>query len=208
MYVLEPHTGIFSGLTGCGKTHKMLDLLENEYKGHFEYIVILCPTLRYNKTYLARSWIKEDDRVFLIEPGGKLLEWLKQLSKLFSGKNVLFIVDDMIADETLDKTRGALLDIAISGRHREHSLWMLTQRYKKIPITVRDQLKQLFVWFPKNRHELELIIAENDVGDVDVGYIKKQLKNEKHACFYLRLEHPRTFQVLTSIIKDDYEIRP
>ena len=26
---------------------------------------------------------------------------------------------------------------------------MLTQRYKKFPITVRDQLKQLFVWFPK-----------------------------------------------------------
>ena len=78
-----------------------------------------------------------DDRVFLVESGGKLLEWLKLLSAFF--------VDDMIADETLDKTRGALLDIAISGRHREHSLWMLTQRYKKVPITVRDQLKQIFV---------------------------------------------------------------
>ena len=151
------------------------------------------PTLRYNKTYLARCWIKEDDCVFLIEPGGKLLEWIKLLSAFFSGKNVLFIVDDMIADETLDKTRGALLDIAISGRHRIYSMWMLTQRYKKVSITVRDQHKQLFVWFPKNRHELELIITENDVGDVDVGYIKEQFKNEKHACLYLRLEHPRNF---------------
>ena len=76
MYVFDPPTAIFSGLTGCGKTHRMLDLLENEYKGHFEYIVILWPTLRYNKTYPATSWIKEDDRVFLVEPGGKLLEWL------------------------------------------------------------------------------------------------------------------------------------
>ena len=82
----------------------MLDLLENDYKGHFEYIVILCPTLRYNKTYLARSWIKEDYRIFLVKPGSKLLEWLKLLSALFSGNNTLFIVDDMIADETLDKT--------------------------------------------------------------------------------------------------------
>ena len=151
----------------------------------------MCQTIRCNKTYLARSWIKEDDRVFLVESGGKLLEWLKLLSAFF--------VDDMIADETLDKTRGALLDIAISGRHREHSLWMLTQRYKKFPITVRDQLKQLLVWFPKNRHELELIITENDVGSWDVGYIKERLKNQKHACLYLRLEHPRTFQVLTNI---------
>ena len=110
---------------------------------------------------------------------------------------MLFVVDDMIAEKTLDKTQGALLDIAISGRHRNHSLWMLTQRYKKIPITVRDQLKQLFVWYPKNRHELELIIAENDVGSsLDIPNIKEQLKNEKHACLYMRLEHPRTFQLL------------
>ena len=74
MYVFDPHTAIFSGLTGCGKSHRMLDLLESEYKGHFEFIIILCQTIRCNKTYLARSWIKEDDRVFLVEPGGKLLE--------------------------------------------------------------------------------------------------------------------------------------
>ena len=202
MYLFDPHTAIFSGSTGCGKTHRMLDLLENEYKGHFEYIVILCPTfVRYNKTYLARRWIKENDRIFLVKPGGKLQEWIKLLSALFSGNNTLFIVDDMIADETLDKTRGALLDIAISGQHREHSLWMLTRRCKKVRITMRDQLKQLLVWFPKNRNELEFIITENDVGSWDVGYIKERLKNEKHACLYLRLEHPRTFQVLTNIIK-------
>ena len=121
-----------------------------------------------------------------------VIEWIKLLSALFSGNNTLFIVEDMIAGETLDKTRRALLDIAISGRHREHSLW-ITQRYKKVPITVRDQLKQLFVLFPKNRHELELIITENNVGSWDAGYIKERLKNEKHTCLYLRLEHPRTF---------------
>ena len=99
-----------------------LDLLVNEYRGHFDYIVILCPTLRYNKNYLAKCWIKEDDCGFFIKPGDKLLEWIKQLSAFFSSKNTLFIVDNMIADETLDKTRGALLVIAISGSHREHSL--------------------------------------------------------------------------------------
>ena len=150
MYVFEPHTAIFSGLTGSGKIHRMLDLLENEYKHHFDYIVILCPTLRINETYLTRCWVRKDKRVFLVEPGDKLLEWINLLSTWFSGDDVLFFVDDMIADKTLDKTRGALLDIAISGHHRNHSLRMITQRYKKIPITVRDQLKQLFVWYPKN----------------------------------------------------------
>ena len=80
------------------------------------------PNFTYNKTYLTKCWINEDDRVFLVESGVRLLEWIKLLSAFFMDKNTLFIVDDMIADETLDKTRGALLDIAISGRHREHSL--------------------------------------------------------------------------------------
>ena len=44
-YVKSAHTAIFSGPTGCGKTKRVLDLIEHEYRHHFENIVILCPTL-------------------------------------------------------------------------------------------------------------------------------------------------------------------
>lgn len=194
--VKEPHTAIFTGPTSCGKTRRVLDLIEKEYEHHFDNIVILCPTLRWNRTYLDRSWIFTDDYVFIFEPKGDLLRIIEKLSSLLSGERTLFIVDDVIADETLDKTRGALLDIAISGRHRNHSLWMLTQRYKKLPITVRDQAKQLFVWYPKSRREFELIAEENDVEKNLIPEIKEQLKAEKHDCLYVRLEHPRDFKVL------------
>ena len=142
--------------------------------------MILCPTLRWNSTYLERPFVWRDDYVFCLEPKGNLLEIIEKLSERLSGEETLFLIDDVIADETLDKTRGALLDIAISGRHRKHSLWMLTQRYKKIPITVRDQAKQLFVWYPKSRHELELIAEENDVGKNEIPEINKRLKAERH----------------------------
>ena len=72
--IKESHNAIFSGQTGCGKMHLMLNLVESEYKGHFEYIVIICPILRWNKTYLSRSWIHHDKGVFLIKPGDKLFE--------------------------------------------------------------------------------------------------------------------------------------
>ena len=39
-YVKTPHTTIFSGPTGCGKTQRVLDLIEKEYKHHFDNIVI------------------------------------------------------------------------------------------------------------------------------------------------------------------------
>ena len=114
--VKEPHTVIFSGPTSCGKTVRVLDLLEKEYKHHFDNIVILCPTLRWNKTYLERSWVWKDPYVFCIEPGSRLFDWIEKLSNLLSGEETLFIVDDMIADEALDKKRQPLLELAISGR--------------------------------------------------------------------------------------------
>ena len=71
-YIKEPHTAIFTGQTGCGKTHLVLDLIENYYNKHFDYIFIICPTLRINKTYQVRDWIKNVDKVWLIEPKDNL----------------------------------------------------------------------------------------------------------------------------------------
>ena len=140
-YVKDPHTAIFSGPTSCGKTQRVLDLIEQEYKHHFENIIILCPTIRWNKSYLERSWIWSDDYVFCFEPKGNLFELIEKLSNLFSGEETLFVVDDMIADETLDKKRQPLLELAISGRHRQHSLWLLTQSYTAVPKNLRRQKK-------------------------------------------------------------------
>ena len=67
-YNKEPHTAIFTGQTGCGKMHLVLELIEKEYNKYFDYIVIICPTLRENFTYHAKEWIKTDDNVWLVGP--------------------------------------------------------------------------------------------------------------------------------------------
>ena len=45
MLMKEPHTALFVAPTGVGKTHLALNLLENEYRNHFDFIIIICPTL-------------------------------------------------------------------------------------------------------------------------------------------------------------------
>ena len=75
----------------------------------------------------------------------------------------LFLIDDIIADEALNECRQLLLGLVISGRHRGHSLWLLTQSYTAIPNNIRRQAKMLYVWYPKNRTDLNTIHEENDV---------------------------------------------
>ena len=145
----ELNTVLFVAPTGVGKTHLALSLPENEYRNHFDFIVIIFPTLRYNSTYKNRSWVWNDPDVIPIEPGNQLYYLIEKISNLLAGDKTLFLIDDIIADETLDKRRQPLLELAISGRHRGHSLWLLTKSYTAIPNNIWRQVKMLYVWYPK-----------------------------------------------------------
>ena len=114
---------------GCGKTHLALELIEKEYNNHFDYIVIICTTIRENDTYHAKEWIKNDDKAWLIDPKDNIYQWIKKLSELLRFLEVLFIIDDIIANERLDKRRQPLLELSISSRHRGNYLWLLTQSH-------------------------------------------------------------------------------
>ena len=162
-YIKKPHTNILTGPKSSGKTHLVLDLIEKEYNKHFDYIIIIYPTLRWNKTYYSKDWITNDDKVWLKEPKDKLYQWIKKLSQLLALSETLFIVDDIIADEGLDKKRQSLLELATSGRHRDHYLWLLTQPYSAIPKNLRRQAKAIFVWCPKQRADRKIIHDENNL---------------------------------------------
>ena len=114
---------MFVGVTACRKTEFLLKLLETVYKNHFEFIVILCPTILDNKTYLSRKWIFDNKNVFIVcDNEGKLNEWIR----LFKG--ALFIIDDCSAEGEINKKRDALSELAFNGRHRNHSLWVIMQK--------------------------------------------------------------------------------
>ena len=173
----EPHTALFVAPTGVGKTHLAMSLLENEYRNHFDFIAIICPTLWYNSTYKSRGWVWNDPEVIPIEPGNQLYYLIEKISNLLTGDKTLFLINDIIANETLDKRRQPLLELAISGRHRQHSLWLLTQSYTAVSNNIRRQAKMLYIWYPKNRTDLNFIHKENDViGPKELARVKAKLK--------------------------------
>ena len=196
MFMKEPNTALFIALTGVGKTHLALNLLKSEYRNHFNFIVIICPNLRYNSTKKSRGWVWNDPEFIPLEPGNQLYYLIEKISSLLAGSKTLFLIDDIIADEALNKRRQPLLELAISGRHRSHSLWLLTQSYTAIPNNIRRQAKMLYVWYPNNRTDLNTIHEENDVIETgELARVKAQLKWEKHTCLLMRMKHPRAYQV-------------
>ena len=196
MFMKELHITLFVAPTGVGKTHLALSLLETEYRNHFNFIVIICPTLRYNSTYKSRGWVWNDPDAIPIELGNNLCYLIEKISNLLAGDKTLFLTDDIIADETLDKCHQPLLELAISGRHRSHSLWLLTQSYTAIPNNIRRQANLLYIWYPKNRMDLNTIHVENDIiGPEELARVKAELKQGKHTCLIMRMEHPRTYKI-------------
>ena len=196
MFMKELHTALFIAPTGVGKTHLALSLPENEYRNHFDFIVIICPTLRYNSTYKSRAWVWNDPDVILIEPGNNLYDLIEKISNLLDGFTTLFLIDDIIANETLDKHRQPLLELAISGRHRAHSVWLLTQSYTAVPNNCQETGKNVLRLVPKkNRMDLNSIYKENDVIEMgELARVKAQLKHGKHICLIMRMEHPRAYK--------------
>ena len=197
MFMKEPHTALFVAPTGVGKTHLALSLLENEYRNHFDFIVIICPTLERNEMYKSHGWIWNDPDVIPIEPENNLYYLIEKISKMLAGSKTLFLIDDIIADEALDKCRQLLLGLAISGRHRQHSLWLLAQSYTAIPNNIRRQAKMLYIWYPKNRMDLNTIHEVNDVIETpeELARVKAQLKWDKHTCLIMKMEHPRACEI-------------
>ena len=98
-------TTTFTGPTGYGKSHLILNLIEELYRKHFDCITIICPTLQWNKTHRTRAWIRHDDNVWLTEQNNKLCQRTKKLLLLLPLSETLFIIDDIIDDESLDKWR-------------------------------------------------------------------------------------------------------
>ena len=155
-----------------------------------------CKFIIINSTYKNRSWFWNDPDVIPTEPGNQLYYLIEKISNLLAGDKTLFLIDDIIADETLDKRHQLLLELAISGRHRGHSLWLLTQSYTAVPNNIRRQAKMLYVWYPKNRTDLNTIHEENDViGQEELARVKAQLKRGKHTCLVMRMEHPRIYMI-------------
>ncbi|MCG7888994.1 MAG: hypothetical protein N0C80_01730 [Candidatus Thiodiazotropha endolucinida] len=196
-----PHCAIICGQTGCGKTEFVLDLLEEEYRQVFKHIVILCPTIQWNKAYKNREWIGDvrkpkTKNLIIVNPiindEEKLQELLRMFFNKYAGHSTLYIIDDCSATKELTKKKDMLSELAFSGRHAEQSVWVISQRYNSVLKDLREQTKWLCMFYTKDRDSFENCLRENDVIPTleERQRIKEELKKKKHRKLILKTDQP------------------
>ena len=54
----------------------------------------------------------------------------------------------------------------------------------------------LYIWYPKNRTDLNTIHEENDVIEMgELARVKEALKRGKHTCLIMRMERPSVYNI-------------
>ena len=153
----------------------------------------MCPTILNNKTYLSRNWILDDKDIFIVcDMDGKLNEWIKLFKNTLEGNQILFIINDCSAEGEINKKRDALSELAFSGRHRNHSLWVLMQKYNSVSKDMREQIKWLCLFFMKDQDSFEDCLRGNDViPDKDKrNRLKKCLQDRPYSKLILKCYQP------------------
>jgi len=190
-----PFNMMISGITNCGKTHYVLDLLETRYKNKFDYIVIYCPTFLVNKTY-DRKFIAHENVIIMNVIDN--LEFLLIMNTIYFGqmnKSVLFLIDDCANLRDSKIKSSELTKLAFSGRQYGISVWVITQKYNAMVKDFRDCIRMLILFYNKDKKSMELALEENDIipknkhGET-IELLKKQKKK-----LVIRLEYPFEYTI-------------
>ena len=69
-------------------------MLEKQFNKHFDYIILICPTFSWNKTYQEWKYVNYSD-LFAIECDQDNVDKILHIvQKIFKGTNSLIILDD------------------------------------------------------------------------------------------------------------------
>ena len=195
---------IIVGMTACGKTHYLLDMLEKEYKNHYDYIFIVCPTFKRNKTYRNWKYIEDPD-IFALNCKHDMVEnTLQTIAELLvdddddeATTNSLIILDDCAQSKDVKNRTSELVNLAFSGRHDGISTIVITQQLTSIAKPYRLNISKLVTFYNSCKEDMKYIFNNYlNVGKDEEKRIIDTLKNNDYARLEILTTRPYTHQVI------------
>ena len=188
---MDPFNMIIVGKTGCGKTKYLLDMLEEDYMGVFDYIFLICPTFKNNETY--RSWKYESDEDYIVIPCSQkhVDYWLDYVVQSYEGNNSLIILDDCAGGNSVKSRTSELVKLGFSARHYGFSMIVITQQLTSIAKAYRDNMTKLVTFYNPRKKDMQEIFDDylGGVTKEEEDSIKVTLKSRKYSKLKIDLVH-------------------
>ena len=168
------------GMTACEKTHYLLKTLEENFRGHFDYVFFVCPTYLENKTYQEWKYLKDPD-VFVVPCDHDEVETTLETIVWFAkGTNSLIVLEDCASSQAVKNRTSELVKLAFHGRHIGLSTIVITQQLTSIAKPYRMNVSKV-VFFYTARKDDRKAIFENYlcVEKEEEKKILETLKNER-----------------------------
>ena len=194
-----PFNMIICGMTNSGKTYYLLNLLETQFKKHFDYIILICPTFSWNKTYQEWKYINDSD-LFSIEcDQDKVDKRLYIVQEIFKGTNSLIILDDCASSQDVKNRTSELVKLAFSARHYQLSTIVITQQLTSISKPYRDNVAKVITFYNSDEDDMNVIFRRylGHSTKSDRKTIIEKLKNTKYATLEIDLRHPFDYKINT-----------
>ena len=138
---------IIVGPTNSGKTQYILNQLRGPFRGKFDYIVLICSTFVFNKTY--DGFVENEPCIYVINCQQHEVEaYLIIASFFFEKTNALTILDDCAASKDVKGRTSQLVNLGFSARHSGHSVWVLTQQMTSIAKPFRENVAAIVLLHP------------------------------------------------------------
>ncbi len=197
-----------------GKSTLIRNLIKYKFRATFDYIIIVCPTLKYKDDYPVEDDVSPNTQVIKIyenfetrlEQIIREQEHTAQLHHdnpdVFSPVQTLLILDDCIDSGLMGyRTANNITDIqAERGRHYNMSLIASSQFLSAISPSVRRNGELLFVFAPINYADVERILQE---------YVPRQWRKRFEQAYHEMFRQPFAFLLIdgTAERRMDFRLR-
>jgi len=212
-----PMRSIILGPSGSGKSVLLQNMIMDIYKGCFEKIFIISPTIHIDKSWEPVKQYMTDvlkmnpekEHCFMdqydsqrldaiVETQEKVADYMKE-QKYKSVFQILIVLDDVADNPSLTRHDKLLHALYLRGRHSFISTIVSTQVFTALSPIIRKNITQLYCYRLRNFRDLETILEELSalVDKKLLLEIYHQATNEKHSFLYINLMEPDLNQMFS-----------
>ena len=145
-----------------GKTLNLVNQFRGHFRGKFDYIVLLYPTVTRNKTF--DGFVDNEPRIIVIACQQNEVEvWLKISSSFFKGTNQLIFLDDYAALKDVKGCTSQLVSLGFSARHTGISVWVLTPLITSIAKPFLEIVAAIVLFYTPSSKTMKAMHIASDV---------------------------------------------